>query len=164
MYKFLVMDVDGTLTDGKIYVGNDGELFKSFDVKDGCGIAVVLPKYGVIPVVITARKSAIVANRCKELNVKECRQGVMNKYEVLCQVLADYSRADGVEYTLRDVAYIGDDLVDLQCMMPVKSAGGLVACPSDAIREVKDISDYICSNRGGDGAVRELIDWMVGNA
>ena len=161
MYKFLVMDVDGTLTDGKIYMGNDGELFKAFDIKDGCGISLTLPKYGIIPVVITARKSAIVANRCKELNIKECRQGVMNKYDVLCQILAEYSRLDDRDYTLRDVAYIGDDLVDLQCMKPIKDGGGLVACPVDAVSEVKELADYICSKKGGDGAVRELIDWLV---
>ena len=67
--KFLVMDVDGTLTDGKIYMGAGGEVFKSFDIKDGYGITTILPKAGIVPVVITARKSKIVENRCAELDI-----------------------------------------------------------------------------------------------
>lgn len=69
--KFLVLDVDGTLTDGKIYMGPDSELFKAFDIKDGCGIAVLLPKLGITPIVITARESRIVAKRCQELGIAE---------------------------------------------------------------------------------------------
>ena len=68
--KFLIMDVDGTLTDGKIYMGQDGEMAKAFDIKDGAGIALVLPKNNIIPVIITARESKILANRCEELKEK----------------------------------------------------------------------------------------------
>ena len=75
MIKFLVMDVDGTLTDGKIYMGSNGEVMKAFNIKDGCGIAMVLPKYGITPVIITARESKILENRCKELNITELHQG-----------------------------------------------------------------------------------------
>lgn len=74
--KISVMEEDGTLTDGHIYIGNNGELMKSFDVKDGYGI-VELIKTGVIPVIITGRKSAIVENRVKELNMTELYQGVV---------------------------------------------------------------------------------------
>ena len=71
--KFLVMDVDGTLTDGKIYMGNEGELFKAFDVKDGCGIKDLLPQLGIVPVIITARESKILENRCNELLILDTK-------------------------------------------------------------------------------------------
>ena len=83
--KMLVMDVDGTLTDGKIYMGSDGEVFKAFDVKDGYAIA-HLHEVGIIPVIITGRKSKIVENRAKELNIKEVYQGVSDKVEKLKEV------------------------------------------------------------------------------
>ena len=71
MIKLLVMDVDGTLTDGKLYFGENGEMFKSFDVKDGCGIKDILPKYNILPVIITARNSVYLEKRCKELGVQD---------------------------------------------------------------------------------------------
>lgn len=158
MIRFLVMDIDGTLTDGKIYMGQDGELFKAFDIKDGYGVKCLLPQYNITPVVITARKSRIVENRCQEMDVTELHQGQMDKYETLMQVLRKYSELDNTEYTLANVAYVGDDLLDLQCMRPIKKAGGFVACPNDAVDEVKDIANYISAKNAGSGAVREIID------
>ena len=158
MIRFLVMDVDGTLTDGKIYMGQDGELFKAFDIKDGYGVKCLLPNANIIPVVITARNSRIVENRCREMGVTELYQGKMDKYATLLQVLRKYSESDKKEYTLADVAYVGDDLLDLQCMLPIKSAGGFVACPKDAVDEVKDVANYIANKNAGNGAVREIID------
>ena len=81
--KLLVMDVDGTLTDGHIYMGPDGEVMKAFDVKDGYGIAHILPRYGIIPVIITGRRSQIVERRCAELGITELYQGVGDKLERL---------------------------------------------------------------------------------
>ena len=72
MIRILIMDVDGTLTDGKIYMGCQGEVMKAFDVKDGCGIKDILPEAGIIPVIITGRKSEIVKRRCEELNIEHC--------------------------------------------------------------------------------------------
>lgn len=158
MIRFLVMDVDGTLADGKIYMGQDGELFKAFDIKDGYGVKCLLPDANIIPVVITARNSRIVENRCREMGVTELHQGKMNKYETLLQVLKKYSESDNTEYTLANVAYMGDDLLDLQCMKPIKEAGGFVACPNDAVDEVKNIANYISVKNAGNGAVREIID------
>lgn len=159
--KFLVMDVDGTLTDGKIYMGEKGELFKAFDIKDGCGIKDILPQYGILPIVITARKSKIIENRCMELGIKELYQEVRNKKDVLYAVIKDYSQQEGICYSLENVAYIGDDLFDLLCMESVKAAKGLVGCPSDAAKEVIDIADFISAKNGGSGAVREFIEWMI---
>lgn len=148
--KMLVMDVDGTLTDGKIYMGSDGEVFKAFDVKDGYAIA-HLHEVGIIPVIITGRKSKIVENRAKELNIKEVYQGVSDKVEKL-KVVAKDNRV-----LLEEVAYIGDDLNDLDCM----GICGLSACPNDAIDEVTSNVDFKCNKNGGYGAVREFINYII---
>lgn len=151
MIKYLVMDVDGTLTDGKIYMGNDGEVFKAFDIKDGCGIKDILPLYGIIPVIITARDSRILTNRCNELGITHVYQGTRNKLEKLHEIAEDFSQC----------AYIGDDILDLQCMNPIKEAGGIVGCPKDAVKKVKDIADFVSEKNGGDGAVRDFIEWII---
>ena len=161
MIRFLVMDVDGTLTDGKIYMGQDGELLKAFDIKDGYGIKCLLPGANIIPVVITARNSKIVENRCREMGVTELHQGKMDKFATLLQVLKKYSDMDKAVYTLANVAYVGDDLLDLQCMKPIKEAGGLVACPNDAVDEVKKVANYVASKNAGNGTVREIIDKLT---
>lgn len=154
--KYLVMDVDGTLTDGKIYMGEAGELCKAFNIKDGCGIHDILPKNFIEPVIITARKSSILENRCKELGIKKVYQGVTNKVEKLKEVLVDG------QAQFCNVAYIGDDINDLLCMTEVKQAGGLVGCPKDSVSAVLEIADFISKKDGGRGAVREFIEWIVG--
>lgn len=154
------MDVDGTLTDGKVYMGSDGEVFKAFDIKDGCGILVQLPKHGIIPVIITARTSQILLNRCKEIGITEIHQGVRAKLDCLNDILAKYSTAE-YTYSLADVAYIGDDLLDLLCLVPVKAAGGLAACPFNAIPEVLACCNYVASHKGGEGAVRDLVEYII---
>lgn len=159
--KFLVMDVDGTLTDGKIYMGSDGELFKAFDIKDGCGIKVLLPQYDIVPVIITARESKILENRCKELGITNLHQGVQKKFEKLQAIVADYNARHNTGYTLKDCAYVGDDIIDIPCMLPIKEAGGLVACPKDAVKKVLELADYISQYKGGEGAVRDFIEWLI---
>jgi 3-deoxy-D-manno-octulosonate 8-phosphate phosphatase (KDO 8-P phosphatase) len=161
MIRFLIMDVDGTLTDGKIYMGENGELFKAFDIKDGCGIKEILPKYNIIPVVITARRSRILENRCCELDITELHQGGRNKIEILNKVLEKYSNIEKAHYTLANCAYIGDDLLDIQCMKPIREMGGITGCPNDAVDKVKEISDFVSHFNGGDGAVREFIGWIT---
>lgn len=151
MIKYLVMDVDGTLTDGKIYIGNDGEVMKAFSIKDGYGIHDVLIPSGITPVIITGRTSKIVENRCKEIGIKEIYQGVSNKIEKLLSLTSDLSV----------VAYAGDDINDLSCMKQVKEAGGLVGCPADAVQKVRELADFISTKNGGDGAVREFIEWLL---
>lgn len=153
--QFLVMDVDGTLTDGKIYMGQNGEVVKAFSVKDGYGIAQMLPKIGVIPVIITARNSEIVKNRCRELGVTEIYQESKDKLDTLNVVLKKY------DTKLDAVSYIGDDFPDMPCMHEIKNAGGLVMCPKDAISEIREISDYVSTLRAGDGAVRECIEYLM---
>lgn len=161
MIKFLAMDVDGTLTDGKIYMGISGESFKAFDIKDGCGIKEVLPKHDIIPIIITARASKILENRCNELGIKELHQGVRQKLEKLLSVINNYNSQNATTYDLSNCAYIGDDLLDLRCMIPISKAGGIVGCPNDAIDEVKKAADFISSKKCGEGAVRDFINFLI---
>ena len=148
--KMLVMDIDGTLTDGRIYIGAAGEIMKAFDVKDGHGI-VSFKKRGGIPVIITGRNSAIVEARAKELEITELFQGVSDKLACLKKIAAGY------DLLPNEIAYIGDDINDLACM----NFCGLSACPADAADEVKAAADYICRTEGGRGAVREFLDWIA---
>ena len=153
--KYLIMDVDGTLTDGKIYMSNDGEICKAFHVKDGCGIHDILIPSGIQPVIITGRSSTIVEKRCKELDIQQIYQGVKNKQSVLDEIL----NKSGSTY--KNVAYIGDDINDFLCMQAVKDAGGVIGCPADAVSSVIEIADFISSKNGGNGAVREFIEWIL---
>ncbi|MEE1318385.1 MAG: HAD-IIIA family hydrolase [Ruminococcus sp.] len=148
--KMLVMDVDGTLTDGKIYYGNDGEMFKAFNVRDGYRL-IKCEEYGIVTAIITGKTSKIVDGRAKELKIKEVYQGIHNKIEILNMLVKKY------ELTFDEVAYIGDDVNDIDCM----NICGFSACPADAMEEVKSVVDYVCKNNGGNGAVRELIDLIV---
>lgn len=149
------MDVDGTLTDGKIYMSATGEMLKAFNVKDGYGIHDILIPHRITPVVITGRTSLIVEQRCNELGIINLFQGVKEKKTVLTDFLK--SKCCG----LNQIAYIGDDLNDINCAIAVAEAHGLVGCPADAIQEIKSISNYICRKNGGDGAVREYIEWVM---
>lgn len=151
MIKYLIMDVDGTLTDGKIYMGEEGEVMKAFSIKDGCGIHDILIPNGITPVIITGRNSKILLNRCNELGIKEIHQGISNKVEKLLDITEDLS----------SVAYIGDDINDLLIMKEVKQAGGTVGCPGDAVQAVLEISDFISNKLGGNGAVRDFIEYIV---
>lgn len=150
MIKYLVLDVDGTLTDGKIYMSANGELMKAFNIKDGYALAHLRAK-GIEPIIITGRSSEIVARRCEELGIKELFQGVADK--VVC--LIEFCEKKGISPL--DCAYIGDDLNDLECM----SICGHTAAPSDAMKAVKDKVDYVCETRGGEGAVREYCDYLI---
>lgn len=149
--RIFCMDVDGTLTDGKIYMGTNGELMKAFDIKDGYGIHEILPQHGVIPVIITGRTSKIVENRAYELGIMELWQGAHNKMSVVECLLEKY------QCTWGEVAYIGDDILDKECMEKC----GVASCPSDAVEEIKAVCGYVCSRKAGNGAVREFIDWLV---
>lgn len=149
------MDVDGTLTDGKIYMGNDGEVMKAFNIKDGCGIHDLLPKADITPLIITGRKSNIVENRCKEIGIHHFYQGVSDKVAQLQTFLKERGGS------LEEVAYAGDDINDLSCMQLIKENGGIIGAPSNACQEVKDIADFVSSNMGGEGAVRDFVEYLV---
>lgn len=148
--KMLVMDVDGTLTDGRIYIGAQGEVMKAFDVKDGYGI-VEFRRNGGIPVIITGRSSDIVSARAKELGIVELYQGIGDKLTQLKEVAEKYHLFP------EQIAYIGDDLNDLECMQYC----AISACPGDSVDEVKQNVSYICQEYGGRGAVREFITRII---
>lgn len=148
--KMLVMDVDGTLTDGTIYISPNGEAMKAFNVKDGYGI-VQARKQGIIPVIITGRESQIVGERARELKITELYQGVEDKLEKLKDVVTKYN------VSAEEIAYIGDDLNDLECIQYC----GFTGCPSDAVEEVKSAVNYICKLDGGRGAVREFVEQLL---
>lgn len=125
--KLLIMDVDGTLADGRIHIGRQGEMMKAFDVRDGYAIVHILPMLGMVPVIITGRKSEIVEVRVKELKNTELYQGVSDKLEQLKAVAEKYC------VKAEEIAYIGDNLNDLDCIKYC----GVSACPSDAVDIVK---------------------------
>ena len=145
--KLLIMDVDGTLTDGKIYMSAEGELLKAFNIKDGYAIA-HLPEKDIIPVIITGRSSKILLKRCGELGILELHQGIENKVSKLLSICDKY------QVKPSNVAYIGDDLNDLECI----KICGYTAAPADAVKEVLNSVNYVCKHNGGEGAVREFID------
>jgi len=145
------MDVDGTLTDGKIYMGQDGETFKVFNVKDGYAINEILPKHGIMPVIITSRISKIVENRAKEIGIKLVYQGVKDKLEILKKIA--YENAVAFE----EIAYIGDDLNDYAAM----KLCGFKACPADSVAEIRELCDYVSPYNGGNGAVRDICEYIL---
>ena len=148
--KLLVMDVDGTLTDGQLYLGPAGEIMKVFDVKDGYAISKLLPSEGMLSAIISGRNTPIVDLRAKELNICEVHQGVSDKLTVLKEIQQKYGiRNDSI-------AYIGDDISDVECM----NYCGLSACPNDAASCVKDKASYVCRRTAGHGAVREFIEYI----
>lgn len=155
--RLLVMDVDGTLTDGKIYMSADGELVKAFNIKDGCGIKDILPTAKIVPVVITGRTSKIVENRCRELDVEHCYQGCRDKAAKLKEVAEFFGLSADENGIYREIACIGDDINDLPCMCLC----GLIGCPADATEEIKKIATFVSAKRGGDGAVREFIERII---
>ncbi len=149
--KMLIMDVDGTLTDGKIYIGPRGEVFKAFNTKDGLGIKLLIDK-GIIPVIITGRNSEIVVARAEELGIDEIHQGIEDKLDLYQHLVEKYKLND------EEVAFIGDDLNDL----PLLNKVGLSFCVADAVEAVREKVDYVARLKGGEGAVREAIDVILG--
>jgi len=149
--KLFVMDVDGTLTDGKLHISDSSELYKTFDVKDGYALKNLLPEAGIVPVIITGRHSKIVELRAKDLDITEVWQNISDKAGALVLLAGKYG------LSLEKIAFIGDDLNDL----PAMKLCGLSGCPADAVNEVKKVADYICKKDGGYGAVREFAEWIV---
>lgn len=151
MIKLLCSDVDGVMTDNKLHVSATGELFKTFNARDGWALKEILPKNGIEPAVITGRKSQIVPKRCEELGVSLVFCGRDDKNAVVTQLAKEKG------YSLSEIAFIGDDYNDL----PAIKLAGLSGCPSDAIEPVKATVTYICKAKGGEGALREFVEWIV---
>ena len=148
--RLLALDVDGILTDGRIYYGNNGEELKAFNIKDGLGIK-LLQRAGVKVAIITGRNSEIVARRARELGIEDVIQGREDK-RVALQELCELQ-----SLTLADCAYMGDDLPDLGA---INSAGlGMTVCDGSAA--VRAAADWTSSLGGGCGAVREACEFIL---
>ena len=147
--KLVILDVDGTLTDGGVYIDSNGVETKKFNIKDGAGI-VLAEQVGVEFMILTGRKSYCVEHRANELKIKYVFQGVVDKLSYLQQFLTQQG------FSPADVAYIGDDVNDLECMRIV----GFTACPADAVEEVRQQCDFVSRYNGGQGAVREVCDMI----
>jgi 3-deoxy-D-manno-octulosonate 8-phosphate phosphatase (KDO 8-P phosphatase) len=150
MIKLLVLDVDGCLTDGKIIYSNSGEESKNFNVKDGFAITNWIKLGGKI-VIITGRKSQLVEDRAKELGIQHLFQGIKDKKSVLENLL------EKLNLSLEEVAAIGDELNDYKLLACV----GRSFTPQDGAEYVKNMVDVILTCKGGEGAVREMIDIVV---
>ncbi|OQX78013.1 MAG: 3-deoxy-D-manno-octulosonate 8-phosphate phosphatase [Epsilonproteobacteria bacterium 4484_65] len=148
--ELIVLDVDGTMTDSHITYSENGDEIKSFNVKDGLAIA-SWRKLGKQVAIITGRSSSIVARRAKELRIEHFYQGIHNKKEVLEDLL------EKLDLTMENVAAIGDDLNDLQMLRSAK----ISFVPRDASAYVDKIATVILSKKGGDGAVREMIEHLI---
>ena len=148
--KLLLLDVDGVMTDGRIFLDSHGNEIKSFHTLDGQGIK-LLQKAGIIVAIVSGRLSNVVSFRAKELNISEVYQGVSKKKEIYDHLLQKFHLKND------EVAFIGDDLMDL----PVLRRAGLSITVADASEEVKNAVDLITERGGGKGAVREVADLLL---
>jgi YrbI family 3-deoxy-D-manno-octulosonate 8-phosphate phosphatase len=148
--RMLAMDVDGVLTDAGMYYSETGDELKKFNTRDGMGIK-MLQAAGLVTAFITREKTAIVERRGRKLAVPEVHQGVEDKLADLTRLARKYG------LTLAQVAYIGDDVNDLDALRAV----GFSAAPADAMPVVLDAVHYVCAKKGGEGAVRELTDLLL---
>ena len=150
MIKLILLDVDGTLTDGGIYHDETGNEIKKYNVKDGYAI-VHASNLGIDFGIITGKKSKLVEIRANELKIKYLYQGISEKTKSLEKII----NITGLKK--EEIAYMGDDLNDLHIMKET----GLTGAPKDAVKEVLDIVDFVSLKKGGEGAVREFIEFVL---
>ena len=150
MIRYLILDVDGTLTDGGVYYDATGNELKKFAIKDGAGL-VLARAAGIRTVICTGRESAAVRRRAADLKITDVYQNVSDK----AAFLRDFMQQNGCD--AQQVAYCGDDLNDLAAM----ALCGFVACPADAAPAVRAAADYVCPQAGGAGAVRGAVEAIL---
>ncbi len=148
--RLFATDVDGVLTDAGMYYSESGEELKKFNTRDGMGIK-LMQRAGLITAIVTQERTKLVARRGEKLTIPEVHQGVMNKLELI----RDMAGRHGL--SMEEVAYIGDDVNDLEALKAV----GFSASPADAMPQVAAVVDYVCSKKGGEGAVREMIELIL---
>jgi 3-deoxy-D-manno-octulosonate 8-phosphate phosphatase (KDO 8-P phosphatase) len=148
--KMIIMDVDGTLTDGSLLLLPDGEEIKSYNVRDGMGI-LLAHLAGLKTGIITGKTSKALEHRAERLKIQELYQGILDKKSVLFEILEKH------KLQAEDIAYIGDDLGDLE----VIQIAGLAASVADAHPLIIENSHYHCRLEGGQGAVREFIEFIM---
>ena len=147
--RLVILDVDGVLTDARLYLGEREEL-KAYSARDGLGIT-LLQVAGFRVGILTGRKSASVTRRAAELRLDPVIQGRPDKLQAFDELLA----SQGLQ--TEQVAYMGDDWIDL----PLFGRVGLTACPVDAEEEVRVRADFVCDRKGGDGAVRQFAEALL---
>lgn len=148
--RLLVLDCDGVMTNGKIIYGNDDQDIKEFNAADGMGL--MLLRHSTVDVaVISGRSSQALKKRCDDLKINILRQGIANKLDALNSILDEH------ELTFDNVIYMGDDWNDIPCMR--KAA--LSVTPANAWPEIKKVADMVTEQSGGEGAVRELINFIL---
>jgi 3-deoxy-D-manno-octulosonate 8-phosphate phosphatase (KDO 8-P phosphatase) len=148
--RLLVLDVDGVLTDGRLFYGPRGEALKAFHVRDGHGIKAVA-KAGITVAIISGRKSLMVARRARDLGIRHVQQGVSDKLAALRKL------AKGRGVTLAECACVGDDTPDA----PILAAAGLGIAVADAHADAHAAAALSTTKPGGHGAVREVCDWLL---
>ncbi|MBI5642438.1 MAG: HAD family hydrolase [Deltaproteobacteria bacterium] len=148
--KLLIFDVDGVLTDGRIIYNDEGQETKVFDVRDGHGIKLLM-RAGIESAIITARESKVVEHRAANLGIELVFQGAKNKVAALDEILQKRP------VRLDEIAYMGDDIIDL----PVLKRVGLALTVADAVDEVRDRVDFVTSRPGGRGAAREVAELLL---
>ena len=148
--RLLALDVDGVLTDGRLYYGPDGEEWKVFHVQDGLALRGA-ELAGLRVVILSARTSPAVSRRMADLGIREVHQGVENKSEFLAALLSRLGLSP------EEVAYMGDDLPDL----PLLASVGLALAPADAATRVRSIAHWVARRPGGFGAVRDAVEAIL---
>jgi 3-deoxy-D-manno-octulosonate 8-phosphate phosphatase (KDO 8-P phosphatase) len=148
--RYLLLDVDGVLTDGTVYLNKDGEDSVGFSIYDGMGI-VLCRKANLQVGFLSGRDSLAVARRAADLSIEDCYLGILDKIKVYSELLIKYGLKDD------EVAYVGDDIIDL----PILRRVGLSVSVPNAMEVVKKEVDYVTQKKGGEGAVREFIDLLL---
>jgi YrbI family 3-deoxy-D-manno-octulosonate 8-phosphate phosphatase len=148
--RLFATDLDGVLTDGGMYYGESGDEWKKFNTRDGMGIK-LLQRAGLITAIVTQERTKLVARRAEKLAIPELHQGVMDKLLRVREMAARHG------LTLSQVAYIGDDVNDLETLKAV----GFSATPADGMQCVAAVVDYVCRKKDGEGAVREIIEMIL---
>ena len=148
--RLFATDVDGVLTDAGMYYSESGDEWKKFNTHDGMGIK-LLQRAGIITAIVTQERTKLVARRAEKLAIPELHQGVMDKLTVIREMAARHG------LTLSQVAYIGDDINDLETLKEV----GFSASPADGLPDIVAAVDYVCQKKGGEGAVREIIEMIL---
>jgi 3-deoxy-D-manno-octulosonate 8-phosphate phosphatase (KDO 8-P phosphatase) len=148
--KLLLLDVDGVLTDGRLYYGNSGEELKAFDIQDGLGIK-LLQRGGIKVGIITGRTSSLLKRRAQELDIQPLIQGREDKLTALNELLED------MDITLEEIAFVGDDLPDLVVLLRV----GLGITPANGNHILASQALWQTKKSGGNGAVREVAELIL---